>query len=177
MAARPEQVTKEPLDVSNLLVSPDGKYIAYTMEVFCDGKTVQDTKNRLQEREKTKASGRIYESLFVRHWDTWADGRRSHLFVRPVAGGTAVDVMKGMDADTPSQPFGGPEEIAFTPDSKGIVFTAKNAGREEAWSTNFDLYLCPVDGSAARSASRKTTRPGTAIRSSRPTARRWPIWR
>jgi dipeptidyl aminopeptidase/acylaminoacyl peptidase len=144
-----EQVTKEPLDVGNLLVCPDGKSIAYTMEVFPNAKTAADTKGRLDEREKNKATGRVYESLFVRHWDTWEDGRRSHLFVRPVAGGATVDVMKGMDADTPSQPFGGPEEIAFTPDGRGIVFSAKNAGREEAWSTNFDLFYAPVDGSAA----------------------------
>ncbi len=65
----------------------------------------------------------------MRHWDTWEDGRRSHLFVKPVAGGDAVDVMKGMDADTPSQPFGGPEEIAFTPDGRGIVFAAQDVGR------------------------------------------------
>ncbi len=142
-----EQVTKEPLDAGNLLVSRDGKYFAYTMEVFPDAKTPQDTKSRLDEREKKKATGRIFDSLFVRHWDTWEDGRRSHLFVRPVTGGEAVDVMRGMDADTPSLPFGGPEEITFSPDSKGIVFAAKNAGRTEAWSTNFDLYYAPVDGS------------------------------
>jgi dipeptidyl aminopeptidase/acylaminoacyl peptidase len=84
----------------------------------------------------------------VRHWDTWNDGRRSHLFVMPSAGGRAVDVMASMDADTPSKPFGGPEEITFTPDGKSVVFSAKNVGREEAWSTNFDLFLAPVDGSA-----------------------------
>jgi dipeptidyl aminopeptidase/acylaminoacyl peptidase len=142
-----QQITREPLDVSNLLVSPDGRSIAYTMEVFPDGATVQATKDRLDERAKSKATGRVYERLFVRHWDTWEDGRRSHLFVRPTEGGEAVDVMRGMDADTPSQPFGGPEEVAFTPDSKGIVFTAKNVGRNEAWSTNFDLFLSPIDGS------------------------------
>jgi len=144
-----EQVTREPLDVGNLLMARDGKQIAYTMEVFPDGKTVQDTKSRLDERAKSKATGQVYESLFVRHWDTWEDGRRSHLFVKPAVGGDAVDVMKGMDADTPSQPFGGPEEIAFTPDGKGIVFAAKDVGRTEAWSTDFDLYYAPVDGSAA----------------------------
>jgi dipeptidyl aminopeptidase/acylaminoacyl peptidase len=53
-----------------------------------------------------------------------------------------------MDADCPSKPFGGPEEYEFTPDGKGIVFTAKDAGREEAWSTNFDLYYAPLDASA-----------------------------
>ena len=55
--------------------------------------------------------------------------------------------MPAMDADTPSKPFGGPEEIAFTPDGKGLVFAARDAGREEAWSTNFDLYHVPADGS------------------------------
>ena len=52
-----------------------------------------------------------------------------------------------MDADTPSQPFGGVDEIAFSPDGKSVVFSAKDVGREEAWSTNFDLYLAPADGS------------------------------
>ena len=143
-----EQVTREPLDVGNLLMAPDGKHIAYTMEVFPDGKTVPDTKSRLDERAKSKATGQVYESLFVRHWDAWEDGRRSHLFVKPAVGGDAVDVMKGMDADTPSQPFGGPEEISFTPGGKGIVFAARDVGRTEAWSTDFDLYYAPVDGSA-----------------------------
>jgi len=55
--------------------------------------------------------------------------------------------MPDMDADTPSKPFGGPEEIAFTPDSQGLVFSARDAGPQEAWSTDFDLYLAPIDGS------------------------------
>jgi dipeptidyl aminopeptidase/acylaminoacyl peptidase len=140
------QVTEEPLDVGNLHVSPDGAYIAYTMEVFPDANAA-DTKKRLEQQEKVKSTGRIYDRLFVRHWDVWEDGRRSHLFVRPVAGGRSVDVMRGMAADVPSYPFGGPEEIAFAPDSRGIVFSTKDVGREEAWSTDFDLYYAPVDGS------------------------------
>ena len=52
-----------------------------------------------------------------------------------------------MDADTPSQPFGGVDEIAFSPDGRNLVFSAKDVGREEAWSTNFDLFLVPADGS------------------------------
>ena len=52
-----------------------------------------------------------------------------------------ADVMQGMNADSPSKPFGGPEEYTFTPDGEGVVFTARAAGREEAWSTSFDLFL------------------------------------
>jgi dipeptidyl aminopeptidase/acylaminoacyl peptidase len=140
-----EQLTQHPLDVGNLIVAPDGRHVAFTMEVFPDCDTLAETKDRLDEIEKRKSSGRIYENIFVRHWDTWKDGRRSHLFVMPVAGGEAVDVMKGMDADTPSKPFGGPEEMIFTPDGKAVIFTARDVGAEEPWSTDFDLYLSPVD--------------------------------
>ena len=144
-----EQVTNQPLDVGNLVTfeKPGGEHIAFTMEVFPDCGTVACTKDRLDEIKATKASGRIYDRIFVRHWDTWKDGRRSHLFVMPAAGGQAVDVMLGTDADTPSKPFGGPEEITFTPDGKGLIFTARDVGREEPWSTDFDLYWVTIDGS------------------------------
>ena len=142
-----EQVTNELLDVANLIVSSDGNRIAFTMDVFPDCNSPGETKKRLDQIEKRKASGRIYDRIFVRHWDTWKDGRRSHLFVMPAAGGKVVDVMNGMDADTPSKAFGGPEEITFTPDGKGIIFSARNVGAEEPWSTDLDLYCAPVDGS------------------------------
>ena len=143
-----EPVTDEPLDAANLVVSPDGEHIAYTMEVFPECDTLESTMQKLEQHRQSKATGRLYDRLLVRHWDTWEDGRRSHLFVRPVPGGESIDVMGDMDADTPSKPFGGPKEIAFTPDGQGIVFSARDVGREEAWSTDFDLYYAPADGSA-----------------------------
>jgi dipeptidyl aminopeptidase/acylaminoacyl peptidase len=142
-----EQVTRLPLDVGNLKISPDGKNIAFSMEVFPEGKTIDYTVKELEKKKKSKVTGRIYERLFIRHWDTWMDGRRSHIFVLPLIGGTPVDVMKGMDTDSPTKPFGGSEEFTFTADSKSIVFSAGNSGKEEAWSTNFDLFLAPADGS------------------------------
>jgi len=143
-----QPVTKEPLDVGSFVLSRDGSWIAFSMEVLPDAESVADTKKRLDETAARKSSGRVYDRLFFRHWDTWADGRRSHLFVIPAAGGTAVDVMKGMDADSPSKPFGGSDEYTFTPDGKSVVFTARDVGREEAWSTDLDLYVTPTDGSA-----------------------------
>jgi dipeptidyl aminopeptidase/acylaminoacyl peptidase len=143
-----EQVTHEPLDVGNLILSPIGSHVAFSMEVFPDCETPADTKKRLDEIEQRKATGRVYDKLLIRHWDTWKDGRRSHLFVKRVDGGEAVDVMKAMDADVPSKPFGGPEEFTFTPDGKSLVFTVHEPGRDEAWTTTFNLYLVPIDGSA-----------------------------
>ena len=143
----PFQVTKLPLDVGGFIVAPDGQKLALSMEVF-PGLSVEETVERLDAREKEKASGRLYTELLFRHWDAWSDGRRNHVFVMPIGGESAVDVMKAMAANAPSRPFGGTEEYTFTPDSKSVVFTARDAGREEAWSTNFDLFLAPADGSA-----------------------------
>ena len=143
-----QQLTALPLDVGSFVLSPDGKWLALSMEVF-PGTTPEETRQRLDDTAAGKATGRIHDRLFFRHWDSWADGRRSHIFVMPASGGSPVDVMKDMDADAPSKPFGGRSEYTFTPDSRAIVFGARNAGREEAWSTNFDLFVAPTDGSAA----------------------------
>lgn len=143
-----EQRTNLPLDVNGFTLSPDGKLLALAMEVYPDCENLDCTTNKFDAASKRKASGQLYDKLFVRHWDTWKDGRRSHVFVMPINGGEPIDLMKGMEADSPSKPFGGMEEIAFTPDSKSLIFTARVARREEAWSTNLDLYLAPVDGSS-----------------------------
>jgi dipeptidyl aminopeptidase/acylaminoacyl peptidase len=139
------QLTSLALDVESFRVSPDGMRIVFSAAVF-PGKSIDETAQMADAKSKQKSSGRIYDSLLFRHWDTWAEGTRNHLFVMPVKGGAAVDVMQAMDADAPSKPFGGPEEYAFTPDGKSVVFSARNVGREEAWSTNFDLYLASIDG-------------------------------
>jgi dipeptidyl aminopeptidase/acylaminoacyl peptidase len=150
----PQPVTSLPLDVGSFALSRDGRLLAVSLEVFPDCATLACTADRLKAAEATKATGRLYDRLFIRHWDTWKDGRRSHLFVVPAGGsagdgsGGAVDIMKGMDADAPPKPFGGAEEFTFTPDGRSVVFTARIAGTTEPWSTNFDLFVAPVDASA-----------------------------
>ena len=147
------QVTDYPRDVGSLEVAPRGNRIAVSMEVFVDCADLQCTKDRAEAKEKQKATGRIYDRIFIRHWDTWSDGTRSHLFVANVGAdgkaGVPVDVSKRLDADVPSKPFGGDEEFTFTPDGDAMVFAARVAGRDEPLSTNFDLYQAPADGSAA----------------------------
>jgi dipeptidyl aminopeptidase/acylaminoacyl peptidase len=143
-----QQVTHLPLDVGSMAVASDGMQLAVSMEVFPDCPDLQCTVDRLAEEDARVADGVLYEQLFIRHWDTWEDGRRSHVFVVPVKGHVEpVDVMKGMDADCPSIPFGGPEEYTFAPDGHGVVFTTRTVDEAEPWSTNFDLYGSPVDGS------------------------------
>jgi dipeptidyl aminopeptidase/acylaminoacyl peptidase len=148
-----QRVTDYPLEVGALKVSPRGDLLAISMEVFPDCATLACTRERLDARAKDKASGRTYERLFIRHWDVWSNGTRSHLFTAQLAPGGAgaapIDVSKGFDADIPGKPFGGDEDFAFSPDGRSLVFSARIAGRTEPWSTNFDLFQVPVDGSAA----------------------------
>jgi dipeptidyl aminopeptidase/acylaminoacyl peptidase len=147
----PHQVTRASADVNDLVVSPDGHTLVVTFDVYpeCGDKTkvLVCTAARDEEKAKSKATGRIYEKLFVRHWDTWKDGKRRHPFAFRLDGGDPVDLMAGIDADSPSKPFGGGEELAFTHDARELVYTARVTGREEAWSTDFNLYRVPIDAS------------------------------
>jgi len=148
-----EQVTDLPLDVGGLEVGPDGTSLFVALTVFpdCDD-PVPCTVKRLEEIEARKASGRTWDRLFVRHWDTWTDGRRNHVFRVPLEGdgaGAPVDLMRGVDADCPTTPFGGEEDFAVSPDGKWLVYSAKVVnGSEEAWSTDYDLWAVPTDASS-----------------------------
>jgi dipeptidyl aminopeptidase/acylaminoacyl peptidase len=148
-----QKVTDYPLDVGALKVAPQGGRLAVTMEVLPDCDTLDCTRERLDARAREKGNGRIYDRVFVRHWDTWSNGTRSHLFTALIgADGSAaspVDVSRGFDADIPGKPFGGDEDFAWSPDGRTLVFSARIAGTSEPWSTNFDLFQVPADGSAA----------------------------
>ncbi|HEX9670050.1 MAG TPA: S9 family peptidase [Thermoanaerobaculia bacterium] len=144
----PVQVTHLPLGVTGFRLAPDGSRLALAVDVFPDCPDLACTAARLAAGEARQAQGRLYERLFVRHWNAWEDGLRSHLFVVPVAGGEPAAVTRGLDADVPAPPFGGMEEVAFSPDGRHLAFSAKLAGAAEAWSTDFDIYLVPADGSA-----------------------------
>ncbi len=141
-----EQVTSLPLDISAMNLSPTGKHLAVGVDVFPDADGIASTKKRLDEVSSRTTTGRVYDKLFIRHWDTWKDGRRAHVFVVATDGGEPVDVMQGMDADCPTKPFGGAEDFTFSSDGQSVVFSARDAGVKEAWSTNFDLYVAPIDG-------------------------------
>ena len=104
-------------------------------------------------KQAETGSGRTYDQLFVRHWDTWAEpGVRSRLFGFAVADGkvtgAGAPLTGTLVGDTPSKPFGGGEEIALSPDGKTVFFTLREAGRIEPHSTNLDIFAAPSDGSA-----------------------------
>ena len=143
-------VTKSPVDVGGFVLSRDAKQLAFAAEVFLDC-DLACTEKRAAEEAKKKSTGRLYDQLLFRHWDSWSSpGRFNHVFVQPADGsGTPVDVMKKMKADCPTRPFGGAEDFTFTPDGKQLVFVANDTGREQAWNTDADLWVTGADGKTA----------------------------
>jgi dipeptidyl aminopeptidase/acylaminoacyl peptidase len=141
------QVTDLPLDVSNLEVVPQIERLIFSLDVY-PGHSVLQTVERDAKEAERKGSGRTYDELLFRHWDTWEDGKRSHLFLRPIAGsdGDLRDLTPVLDADVPTHPWGGSEEFSVSPDGSTVVFTAKILpGSQAAWSTDYDLFAVPTD--------------------------------
>ncbi len=137
-------------DVSGFKVSADGSRVV----VWADTRDCPDLGcTATTFPAKAEGSGRTYDQLFVRHWDTWAEpGVKSRIFSFPVAGGKLTGggtrVTGPLVGDTPSKPYGGGEEIAVSPDGKTVYFALREAGRIEATSTNLDIFMAPADGSA-----------------------------
>jgi dipeptidyl aminopeptidase/acylaminoacyl peptidase len=146
------QVTRFPVDVNELKVAPRGARLLVSLEVFADCADLDCTAKRLETSENSPARGQAYDRLFVRHWDTWKDGRISQLFSVALdengnVKGVPVSLSGRLDADVPSKPMGGDEEFNFSPDGSRVAFAARIKGKSEPWSTNFDVYEVAADGS------------------------------
>lgn len=152
----PRQLTDFALDVDSYRISPQDDRVLFSAGVFQDcGSDLACTSKRLDAAKADKSSAQIYDSLFVRHWDTWADGRRNTLFVAPLpaAGAAAVKGASAISAtlagDAPSKPFGGNDDFVWSPDGTSVVASIRVQGNQEPWSTNFDLYKLDATGKAA----------------------------
>ena len=151
----PRQLTGFALDVDTYQLSPDGTRLAFSAATFAEcGADLACTRRKLDERAADKASGRTYDQLFARHWDTWSDGRRNRLFLAtlPAAGAAPIasaSLLSGaLDGDIPGKPFGDAGDYTWSPDGGHVVASVRVAGKAEPWSTNFDLYRLPLDGGA-----------------------------
>jgi len=124
----PRQVTSLFFGADAGVWSPDGRWIAYTSEVYpgCAGDTAAVDacdRKRFEERKASKVEARIVDHLFARHWTEWKDGKRTHVFVQPAQGGPARDLTPG-DSDWPTFRLGGGHDISFAPDGAQVILSA-----------------------------------------------------
>ncbi len=164
--ARP--VTRVATGATQGVWSPDGRHVAFVSAVHprFSGKPFaeSDAANRAEDkrREESMVKAKVIDQLLYRHWDSWVDGKRQHLFVvrmkDGVADGDPRDMTPGdHDAVPTSSTFSAGDEFAFSPDGKELVHTATPVPtREEAWSTNHDLWAVEL---ASGKRTRLTSNP------------------
>lgn len=145
-----EQVTHLPLDVLAYRIMPDGRGAVVALAVFphaIDDEVVLTVKRK---GNPSIGSGTVYDKVFVRHWDEYADGTRNHLFHVDFATGKLTALTQGLDGDVPSKPFGDEGDFDISPDGATVWYSARIAGTTEPWSTNFDVFSVPVTGGPAQ---------------------------
>lgn len=132
----PRQVSD--FEIEGFHYSPDGKKLLYVQSVQHIAPPSQSN------ADLPKTTGRVSESLFYRHWKEWRDGKFSNLFYAAYTDGKlgAISTVMNEAYDTPLKPLGGMEQIAWSADSRFILYTCRKLdGTAESQSTNSDLYL------------------------------------
>jgi dipeptidyl aminopeptidase/acylaminoacyl peptidase len=160
------RLTFIPTEAGGELWSPDGKNILLTSNVYpeCDAESNfwACNQQKLKERQESKVKALIFERLLYRHWNAYKEGKRSHIFVIQIPqrfpreeqayNGPPMpsprDLTPG-DYDSPVFSLGGQDDYAFSPDGQEICY-ASNHDKNEAASTNNDLWIVPVSGRAAK---------------------------
>lgn len=137
-------------DLEGFSYSPDGKKIVYVRAV-----PKKDKYAKLKEG-LDKTTGRINDDLAYRHWDNWVDAIPQP-FVADFDGkkvSEGVNILAETEFESPMRPWGGMEQIAWSPDSKSIAYTCrKKVGKEYAFSTNSDIYLYNIENKTTTNLS------------------------
>jgi dipeptidyl aminopeptidase/acylaminoacyl peptidase len=128
--------------IEGYLLSPMRDKIILIAQV----KTIETTAEKYPDLPL--ASGRVVDDLMYKHWDEWVE-TAPHPFLCDLHNdGTSlrvenvVDLLDGTAFECPMKPFGGVEQLAWSPDEKAIAYTCrKKTGLEYAISTNSDIYL------------------------------------
>lgn len=119
-------------------ISSDGQYEIFSKEV-----QIINTKGKDKYNDLQNSDAYIFNSLNYRHWDTWEDGKFSHVFIKKAGtpDSVGIDIMKDEPFDCPQMPFGGSEDYVWHPDGKKVIYvTKKKFGTDYTVSTNTDLY-------------------------------------
>jgi dipeptidyl aminopeptidase/acylaminoacyl peptidase len=144
------QVTQLSTGASGVIWSPSGQHLAVTSSVYPDCPDDESNKRRNEEKARSAVKAKIFHQLLFRHWNSWQDEKRSHLFIIPAGGGKAIDVTPG-NYDTPPISLGSAHDYTFSPDGKFICFV-RNTDPELNISlgTNNDLFITPIEGGTIR---------------------------
>ncbi len=145
----PRKLTSIATEASGVSWSPDGKWIAFVSEVFPACADAACHERELKARDESKVKAYLADGLMFRHWTAWRQGTYSHLFLMPADGSAPPRDLTPGTSDVPPFSLGGPEDYAFSPDSKEIAF-AKKTDKVEAISTNSDIFTIDLTVAGAQ---------------------------
>ena len=132
------QLTKDKAGIEGFKFSPDGKKVILIKSMPFN-EIIKKNPDDLP-----KATGRLVTDLMYRHWDHYVENIQ-HPFlaeVTPEGITEGEDILKGEPYECPMEPFGGVEQLAWSPDSKSIAYTCrKKTGVDYAISTDSDIYI------------------------------------
>jgi dipeptidyl aminopeptidase/acylaminoacyl peptidase len=180
----PHQVTNISTGADGAIWSPDGKNIVFVSSVYpnCNSPSMgygapgDDACNKQRDEElgKSKVKAKIFTKLLYRHWASYTEFKRSHIFV--VSAEASVEA--GVSPATPSQPtrlplqeardltpgdhdvppfnLGGQDMYSVSPDGQELAYTS-NIDEVEATSTNNEIFIVPMAGGTPKKIS---TSPG-----------------
>ncbi|HQR46560.1 MAG TPA: S9 family peptidase [Thermoanaerobaculia bacterium] len=142
-----EKKTDFPGGISDPSFSADGTKVLFAADVdpAC-GADAACNKASAEARETSKLKAWVEDALLYRHWNSWREGRRTHLFLLDLATGALTDLTPG-DVDGPVFSVGGSRDFDLSPDGKELAF-ASNRTKEPAENTNADLFVVRLDGGA-----------------------------
>ena len=135
-----KQLTNYDGDIEGFAFSPDESKVLFVSQI----KTVASTADKYPDLPK--ATGRIITDLMYKHWDEWVT-TAPHPFVADFNNGleNITDILEGEPYESPMKPFGGMEQLAWSPDGKQIAYTCrKKTGLEYAISTNSDIFIYDI---------------------------------
>ena len=134
------QLTNQPGGTEGGALSPDGKYLLYSSEVLLDSASVVQGKD-----PGSAPRARLLDRLLFRHWDTWRNGKYSHLFVQRLQSDEPpLDLTPGA-VDCPPLSLGSRADYAAGKDSR-YVYYAANRDPMPAVGTNNDLWRVDIGG-------------------------------
>ena len=140
-----KQLTDYKGGINDFAFSPDESKLLFVADVKYGERTVD------KHPDLPKTSGIIVNDLMYKHWDEWVEAI-PHPFVADFYGGKLAnekDLLEGEPFESPMKPFGGIEQLAWSPDGKTIAYTSrKKVGKEYAVSTNSDIYFYNLETGA-----------------------------
>lgn len=150
--ARP--LTSFPGGVEDVIFAPDGRHLVFAARVYPDAPSSDSAAARDSVKAASKLKAMVHDRLMYRHWDTYWDGKVTHLFRVTIAGDSLVDLTPGLKHDALNYWLASAgREFTVSADSKWVYF-AGNQDEDQAVSYNTEVYRVQLAGGEPEQLSR-----------------------